>query len=195
MRSQDLKILSEFAVPRNGFVLDLCCGIGRHSVILAEKGYRIIGVDISPEFISHANELAIEKKVSDNVEFRVGDMRRIKEILQDYKGKINAIINLFTSMGYYDEKTNIDIFKQLLLLATPNGILVIDTINRDWIIRHFRARDILDMGDDLVMVEERKLDLENSIMENMWKYYSRKKHDLKFLEGFEVNHRIYSFHE
>lgn len=189
------KIFLEFGVPRNGLILDLCCGIGRHSVLLAEKGFRVIGVDISPEYVAHAKKLAVDKKVNDNVEFRVGDMRQIKTILHSYEEKFNAVINLFTSIGYYDEETDIYIFKQLLALTAPNGILVIDTVNRDWLIRHFQARDIVDIDDELVLVEERKLNLENSRMENVWKYYKRQGKDLKFLETFEINLRVYSLHE
>jgi len=51
------------------------------------------------------------------------------------------------------------------------------------------------MGDDLIRIEERKLNLENSRMENIWKYYERKNHDLKFVDSFEVDHRVYSLHE
>lgn len=189
------RIFLEFSVPGNGLVLDLCCGIGRHSVVLAEKGFRVIGIDISPEYIARAEKLAAERNVSGNVEFRVGDMRQVEMILHDYKENVNAIINLSTSIGYYDERTDIDVFKQLLALTASNGILVIDTVNRDWLIRHFQARDILDIGDDIILVEERKLNLENSRMENVWKYYRRQENDLKFLDAFEVNHRIYSLHE
>ena len=35
-------------VPAQGFVLDLGCGVGRHVVFLAERGFRMAGVDISP---------------------------------------------------------------------------------------------------------------------------------------------------
>lgn len=51
------------------------------------------------------------------------------------------------------------------------------------------------MGDDLVLIEERNLNLENSRMEGTWKYCRRQRNDLKFLDAFEVNHRVYSLHE
>jgi len=38
--------------------LDLCCGIGRHSVPLAERGYQVTGIDLSPVLIARARELA-----------------------------------------------------------------------------------------------------------------------------------------
>lgn len=189
------KIFLEFGVLRNSVVLDLCCGIGRHSVVLAERGFRVVGVDLSPEYIALAKKMAAERKVSERVEFRVGDMRRIGKLLKDYEGSFNVVINLYTSFGYYDEETDEDVLTQVLELSASNGILVIETKNRDHLIRYFRHRDIKYVGDDLVLIEERNLNLENSRMESTWKYYRRQRNDLKFLDAFEVNHRVYSLHE
>lgn len=189
------KIFSEFGIPEDGLVLDLCCGIGRHSVVLAERGFKAIGVDLSAEFIARARELACERKVGENTEFRVGDMRQIARVLKDRRKKFDAVVSLVTSIGYYDEDTDLNVFTQLRDLTVSNGILVIDVTNRDWIIRHFQGKDITSVDDDLVKVEERNLNLENSRMETLWKYYERKERNLKFLDAFEVNHRIYSLHE
>jgi len=189
------KIFSNMDVPEQSLVLDLCCGIGRHSVLLAEKGYKVVGVDLSPEYITRATELAKDRAVSEKVEFKVGDMRAIKAVLKSFKGQFNVVLNLLTSFGYYDEETDIDVLSQLFDLTASHGILIIDIINRDWLIRHFQARDFSFIGDDLVRIEERKLNLENSRMENVWKCYERKNHDLKFVDSFEVDHRVYSLHE
>jgi ubiquinone/menaquinone biosynthesis C-methylase UbiE len=70
-----IRIFSEQDMPPNGKILDLACGIGRHSILLAKKGYRAVGIDISPDYIKRAKELANEKGVSDLVEFIVGDKR------------------------------------------------------------------------------------------------------------------------
>jgi 2-polyprenyl-3-methyl-5-hydroxy-6-metoxy-1,4-benzoquinol methylase len=40
-------IFNEHNVPEKGFVLDLACGIGRHSTALAQRGYMVIGFDVS----------------------------------------------------------------------------------------------------------------------------------------------------
>lgn len=188
------EIFSNYQVPKNSLILDLCCGIGRHSAILAEEGFKVVGVDISPEFIAYAKDMAVERNVSKNVEFRVGDMREIRDVLKDHKGKFNAVINLYTSLGYYDEETDRDILEQLLELTASKGILVIDIINRDFLIRHFQARDVSYIGDDLVQVSERRLNLENSRMENVWEYYRKQGQDLKYIETIEVDHRVYSLH-
>lgn len=190
-----VRILREFDVPGDGLLLDLACGIGRHSVILAEWGYRVVGFDISPAFISRAEELAKERGVSDRTEFIVGDMRAVGEVLERFEGRFDAVLTLFTSMGFYGEETDRRVLNQLLELSVPGGLLVMDIANRDWIVLNFQAKGF-DFGEDgLVMLAERSMDMETSLMHNVWRYYRREGEDLKHLETFEVDHRVYSLHE
>lgn len=41
-------------VPENGRILDVCCGTGYLAGVLAERGYRVTGVDLSAEMIAYA---------------------------------------------------------------------------------------------------------------------------------------------
>ena len=189
------EIFSEQGVPAQSLVLDLCCGMGRHSVILGERGFRVVGVDLSPSYIARAKEMAVQRKVDRRVEFRVGDMRQIGELLKNYEQDFDVVVNLYTSIGYYDEEEDRGVLRQVSELTASEGILVIETKNRDSLIGHFRHRDIEYIVDDLILIQERKLNLENSRMHSVWKYYERQQRDLKFLDAFEVNHRLYSLHE
>jgi SAM-dependent methyltransferase len=49
--------LSQAAFPAHGSVLDYGCGPGRLSILLAAAGYRVLGVDISPQMIAEAQSL------------------------------------------------------------------------------------------------------------------------------------------
>ena len=102
-----IKVLDENNVPSEGYILDLCCGIGRHSVLLAERGYNVVGVDISPVFIGRANEIAKEENVQDKCKFLVGDVRKLEDVLQ--REVFDAVICIFSSLGYYDDPTEIQI--------------------------------------------------------------------------------------
>lgn len=189
-----ISIFSGFGVPQGALVLDVPCGIGRYSVELAEKGYRVVGVDISPPFIDRAKEMAEEREVTYRCDFRVGDMRRIGDLMVGLE-RFDAVLIIFTSLGYYDEATDRDILKQLNSLTKPGGILVLDMFNRDWMVRHFRPMDMIRKGEDLVMVEERRLNLENSRMEAVWRYYRKEDGDLRHLRTIEIDNRLYSLHE
>jgi len=188
-------LFSEFGVPEGGWILDLACGVGRHSTILGEKGHRVVGVDISPIFIARAREIAEERSVSEQVEFKVGDMRNIDELLRSFESRFAAVLSMFTSLGYYDEETDGRILAQLLELTVPGGILVIEIVNRDALLRRFQEKDFFQLPDDKLQLAERRLDLETSRMHNVWRWYREEDRDLKHLENVELDHRVYSLHE
>jgi len=190
-----MSIFSEHRILVGARVLDMACGIGRHSVLLAEKGFRVVGVDLSPTFISRAEELAKERGVADRVKFMVGDMREIGELQKGLGDSFNAVVNLFTSMGYWDRETDRKIFAQLLGLAAPGCVLVVGTVNRDYLVRHFQARDYFRWPDGRVQIAERRLDLESSRMFNVWKWYQERDGDLEHLDTIELDHVVYSLHE
>jgi len=187
------KIFKEYNVPENGLVLDLACGIGRHSTALAQKGYRVIGLDISETFLDRARLLAEERGV--DVEFRQGDMRSVEEHLKDHAERFDAVINMFTSLSYYDRETDLDIIRQLHALTKPGGILVIDIANRDWIIKNFEVKDVQYHEDGRVQTTERRFNMEDSRMHNTWRFYVKQGEDLKHKETFHVDHILYSLHE
>ncbi len=189
------RLFEEHGVPSGGAVLDLACGIGRHSVLLAEEGYRVVGVDLSPAFIARAEELAAERGADERVEFRVGDMREVGSLLKEFRGGFDAVVNLFTSMGYWDEATDGEILGQLLGLSAPGGVLVVDIVNRDWLVRNFQARDFFRWEDGRVQLADRRLDLESSRMFNVWEWYREADGDLVHQDTVEVDHRVYSLHE
>jgi SAM-dependent methyltransferase len=43
----------------------------------------------------------------------------------------DAVINIFTSFGYYDEETDRSILSQSLELTRPGGVFVLETLSRD----------------------------------------------------------------
>ena len=188
-------LFSMLGVPEGGWILDLACGVGRHSIPIGEKGYRVVGVDISPTFIARAREIAEERSVSDRVEFKLGDMREVGKLLRGSEGRFAAVLNMFTSLGYYDEETDKSVLTQLLGLVAPGGTLVIETVNRDGLIRRFQARDFIPLPDDKLQLAERRLDLETSRMYNVWRWYQQADEGLRHLETVELDHRVYSLHE
>ncbi len=51
-------IVEELALPIGSRILDMGCGTGRHSVELARRGYRIVGVDLSAGMLAEARKAA-----------------------------------------------------------------------------------------------------------------------------------------
>ena len=188
-----VRIFEEFNVPKNARILDVSCGIGRHSIPLAERGYDVLGLDLSPLFIAKANATAKARKVSSRAKFRVADVREIASVLrrEDF---FNVILNLWSSHGYYGEEEDVRMFSALRSRATRNGLLVDDTVNRDYLATNPQAKTVDSVG-DLELHERRKFDPETSSNESIWSFYMRSGRDLKLKAKVRIHHRVYSLHE
>jgi len=70
------KALRLSGLPSGACILDLPCGTGRISVFLAQKGYKVVGGDISQEMVRRSAENAAKKSVSGKAGFRVVDAQK-----------------------------------------------------------------------------------------------------------------------
>jgi SAM-dependent methyltransferase len=106
-------------------ILDLACGFGRHSVVLAQKGYHVTGYDLSEGFLNKARELAETLKVK--IDLTQGDMREIP-----YENKFDAVINMFTAFGFFEnEQEDLKVLKGVHRALKPGGQFLLDVINRE----------------------------------------------------------------
>jgi len=106
--------------PSGHALLDLACGAGRHSIALADMGFQVVGVDLSPSSIAEAKSNTTSK-----AEFEVADMR-----VFSLDQKFDAILNLFTSFGYFEKMVeNIQVLNRARAHLKSNGQLVIDFLN------------------------------------------------------------------
>lgn len=114
------KELMEFIkLPLNSKILDLACGEGRHSINLNKMGYDVTGVDLSVKNIKNAS-----KYESENLKFKIHDMRK------PFGQKFDLVVNLFTSFGYFDDfKDNLKTLDSIKSSLKKNGLAVIDFLN------------------------------------------------------------------
>ncbi len=186
------KLLTELGVGAGSTILDVPCGNGRWGVELASNGYRVEGLDFSESFVEAARRKASERGFSDSCRFTHGDIRRTASI---YKGRrFDAVINIFTSLGYWDDETDLAILKQFRRVTRRGGYLIIDHANRDYLARNFRPVGYVDFG-DIVRNEARVLNQETSRMEVMWTYYRKQGEDLIHVKTIRFDHRLYNLHE
>ena len=185
-------LLEARGIGRGAAVLDLNCGIGRHAIHLAKLGYRVVGVDLSQRFIERARELAHEHGVAGYTEFMVADARTVGQALSGRE--FAAVINMFTSLGYYDEETDSSILRQCLGLMRSGGIFVLETGSRDSISRNFQPFGVFRV-DDLLLLHERKFSLETSRMETVWTFLEKTGAGYRLRAEINLNHRFYCLHE
>ena len=111
-------------LPEEAKILDLACGKGRHSIYLNSLGYQVTGADLSENSINEASKYA-----NATLKFKVHDMREVCE------NKYDAIFNLFTSFGYFDDDAdNLKTLKAIHSSLDETGFACIDFMNVDYVI-------------------------------------------------------------
>ncbi len=118
-------IIKVLNLSKNSKILDLACGHGRHTIRLAKKGYKLTGVDLSKTLLNSAKKFAKKEKVE--ARFIRNDMRKIS-----FKNEFDAVINLFSSFGYFpQEKENLKVLKVINESLKPGGKFLLDLLNKD----------------------------------------------------------------
>jgi SAM-dependent methyltransferase len=138
-------------IKKNDRILDLCCGIGRHSIELARMGFEVIGVDRTSNYIEKARQEAEQKKLEIN--FIISDMREYCQ-----PDRFNIIINMFGSFGYFEnEDDNRKVVKNMHESLRLGGRFLIETMGKEVLAREFQARDWFEDGDSLVLFERKPI--------------------------------------
>lgn len=117
-------------LPQGAKVLDLACGIGRHSTYLNKMGFDVTGVDLSEKSIAQAQQYSNE-----TLQFRVHDM------CEPFGNKeYDCIFNLFTSFGYFSNKdANTWVLQNVKEALRPNGVFVLDFLNAEKVFRELKT--------------------------------------------------------
>jgi ubiquinone/menaquinone biosynthesis C-methylase UbiE len=127
-------------------VLDLCCGMGRHSLALTDFGYKVTGVDLSEILLSEAKKLDQDRKVN----WLRGDMRQVP-----LREQFDAVVNLFTSFGYFEtDEENAKMFLEMDRLLKTRGKFIIDFLNPTYVVHHLVPYSERAEGDTII--EERR---------------------------------------
>jgi SAM-dependent methyltransferase len=145
-------IVEALGLSAGASVLDLCCGEGRHTVALARRGYRMTGLDLSASHLRLARGAAKEAAVS--VRWHRADMREIP-----WEGEFDAVINMFTSFGYFEsDEEDFKVLAGVARALKRGGRFLLDTINREMLVRHWEAHAWQESADGMLLFEDRRFD-------------------------------------
>jgi len=115
-------------LPNHAEILDLCCGMGRHSMALNEFGFDVTGLDLSNVLLEEARKLDQQKQVR----WIQGDMRKIP-----VNETFDAVVNLFTSFGYFEtDEENNQVLHEIDRVLKSSGKFIIDFLNADYVSKH-----------------------------------------------------------
>lgn len=163
--------------------LDCPCGPGRVSIPLLKKGVKVIGIDINKEYLAEFATRA--QRAGLKVELHHGDMRRLT-----FHNQFDAAANLFTSIGYFEsDRENQAVVNAAFRALRPGGRYLLDTVSRDWLLKHFVSSDWMERG-GAKLLHQRTFDFKTSLEHCHWTFL----HD-GTEQTYEVTLRWYSVHE
>ncbi|HTG48634.1 MAG TPA: class I SAM-dependent methyltransferase [Actinomycetota bacterium] len=137
-------------------ILDVPCGTGRVGRRLVERGYDVVGVDITERFLEEAREAGLTVEHA--------DMRELR-----FEEEFDAAICMWGSFGYFDDAGNLAQARAAARALKPGGRYLIDTPALESIYPRFRDRTWFDAGDTLVLNETRFV-LDEGRVETDWTF-------------------------
>ncbi len=125
---------SKAQAPLN--VLDLACGVGRHSVAFAKRGFKVTGLDYSKPFLREARRTA--RKAEQEIRFVHGNMKNLGSHFA--ASEFGLVVSLFNSFGYFgSRRDDFKMLKAVRRVLRPGGAFVINTLNRDGVARRLKT--------------------------------------------------------
>lgn len=111
-------ILEEYQVSQ-GLVLELGCGTGKMTRLLAQAGYDMIGVDNSEEMLQLAKEAEGE---AEDILYLLQDMRDF-----ELYGTVRAVVSVCDSLNYIlEEEELLTVFQLVNNYLDPGGVFIFD---------------------------------------------------------------------
>lgn len=151
-RREVARIMNVLGLPSGSRILDVPCGQGRHAHLLAEAGFDVDGLDYSETLLAKAKARGVGK----TLRYTHGDMRRLPK---RWAGRFDAVLNLFTSFGFFAEPADDRrVIQEFARVLAPGGTLIWYGGNRDGVMARFLERDWWETEDGTLIAQDRSFD-------------------------------------
>ncbi len=123
----------------NNIVLDLACGTGTLTKYLSDKGYEMIGADMSADMLQIAQE-------------KNPDVLFLNQPMEDFElyGTVGAIVCSLDSINYLlDDESLYETFRLCNNYLEPDGLLIFD-INTEYKFKNILADNIFTFDNDRI---------------------------------------------
>ena len=165
-------------------LLDLCCGTGTLTWLLAEKGFEMIGTDASDEMLS----VAVQKS-SPAAVHPLFLCQAAEEL--DLYGTVDAAVSSLDSINYISPPHFPTVLKRLHLFIRPGGLFIFDIRSEKWL-KQLDGGTFVDEKDDLLCLWRSDFEPENDTLRYGIDIFTRKG---KLWERQEEEHTEYVYRE
>jgi SAM-dependent methyltransferase len=183
------KTIRKFLKKRSISIIEVACGNGRLHPFLRKAGFDVYGIDNSKELIEEAKQKY--KKFADK--YFVADMRNF-----ELGKKFDVALSWFTSFGYFNDKGNFIVLKNINKHLKNNGILLLDMPNRIVKfneIQRFKSYTLTEKKFFEIVFNK----LEKRGREIFWildqNFYLKRRKNLYFIKRVKTKVRLYSLKE
>ncbi len=117
-------------------ILDLACGFGRHAIELSRRGFSVVGVDITLEYIKEAMRISSLENLS--TKFICEDLKNIS-----FRNEFDVVLNMADgAIGYLEnDNENFKIFDLIASSLKKDGKHFMNICNADHAEMHFPKRN------------------------------------------------------
>jgi len=141
-------LIKTLSLTGNERILDLACGYGRHSLSLAKRGFPVVGVDITKDYIDDATQNAREQSLP--ARFIQSDIRDVT-----FKNEFDVVLNMAEgAIGYLEnDAENLKIFDVISNALKPGGKHFMDVCNADHA-EHYFPKTNWELGEKAIALAE-----------------------------------------
>src|SRR5688572_1882110 len=142
-------LIQNLNCDRGAHVLDVPCGNGRLAFELANRGYRVTGIDLAEEFIDEARTAAADGNAS--VEFILGDMRNVEGV-----GVYDGAFCFGNSFGFLEYADMEKFVAGVARALKPGARFIVNTgMAAESVLPDFEEQSCHEMGDIVMTIKER----------------------------------------
>ena len=175
--------LSLLQLSQGKSILDLPCGLGRHSLEFARRGFSVTAVDLMPFYIEEGQRRA--KAEGLQIDFIQDDMRSFIR-----PNAFDAVWNFGSSFGFFrNREDDTSVILNAYQSLRKGGKLLIEMINREYVIDFWKYRDQINHPpiEGITLTEKGRISNDESQMLLRWLF--DKDGDTK---EFNLSFRLYS---
>lgn len=149
-------------LPAGARILDAPCGWGRHTRLFAEAGYAAFGIDLSPALLRRGRSRRRVRPFNAAAELRA---------LPFAAGSFEAVLNVFTSLGiFHTDRDDVRMLREARRVLVPGGRLLLESMHRDDVVRHYAARDSWELPDGTRVKAWRRFDPVTGLSHERWRW-------------------------